>query len=260
MKTASIALIVSSIYLFFAVSISFAQCLPGQGIVTINITPDNYPNESSWKLYANNIQIANGTTNDTTVCVDTTACIRFEMLDSYGDGICCNYGQGSYSVVWNGSQVASGGQFTTIASHSFNCQLGTICSLPIVVNSGTFTAPNPNTFYSFTPDSSGMYSISTCNLTTCDTKLWIYDQCNNYVYNTDNTGTLFYNDDNTACGLRADIDAFLVAGTTYIIRVGLYGTTTCTGGIPFSISYDGPLVGCMDPAACNYNPDATSAG
>jgi (2R)-sulfolactate sulfo-lyase subunit alpha len=253
-------IVFSFILLFFTSGIVIAQCPAGQGLVNINITPDNYPAESSWKLFANNVQIASGTTNDSIICVDTAACIRFEMHDSYGDGICCNYGQGSYTVLWNGIQVANGGQFTNIASHSFNCQPGTICSLPININAGNFTAPNPNTFYEFTPDSSGMYSISTCNLTTCDTKLWIYDQCNNYVFNTDNTGTLFYNDDNPACGVRADIDAFLVAGNTYIIRVGLYGTTSCAGGIPFSITYEGPLVGCMDPTACNYNPDATSAG
>jgi hypothetical protein len=257
------SLIKITTFLFLLFSLgnnSFAQCLSNQGLVNIAITPDNYPAESTWKLFANNIQIANGTTNDTTICVDTSACIRFEMHDSYGDGMCCNYGQGSYTVLWNGTQVATGGQFTSVATHSFNCQPGTICTAPITISTGNFTAPNPNTFYSFTPDSSGMYSISTCNLTACDTKLWIYDQCNNYVYNTDNTGTLFYNDDNSTCGIRADIDAFLSAGTTYIIRVGLYGTTTCSGGIPFSITYDGPLVGCMDPTACNYNPDATSAG
>ncbi|MBM3430736.1 MAG: hypothetical protein FJX99_07125, partial [Bacteroidetes bacterium] len=244
----------------FSFDTFLGQCNTGQSEIQILITPDNYPNESSWKLFANNVQIAAGTTNDTTICLDTTACIRFEMYDSYGDGMCCNYGQGSYLVVWNGVQVASGGQFTTISTQTFNCPPGTTCQNAIPITIGTFMAPNPNTFYSFTPDSTGMYSISTCGLTTCDTKLWVYDQCNNYTYNADNTGTLFYNDDNSVCGLRADIDAFLLAGTTYIIRVGLYGTTTCAGGIPFSISYDGPLVGCMDPSACNYNPDATSAG
>jgi len=29
----------------------------------------------------------------------------------YGDGICCEYGAGSYSVVVNGEEKASGGQF-----------------------------------------------------------------------------------------------------------------------------------------------------
>lgn len=236
------------------------QCNLGQAEIQVLITPDNYPNESSWKLFANNVQIAAGTTNDTTICIDTTACIRFEMYDSYGDGMCCNYGQGSYSVVWNGVQVATGGQFTTISTNSFNCPPGTSCENAISIDTGTYIAPDPNTFYSFTPDSTGMYSVTTCGLSNCDTKLWIYENCNNYVYNANNTGTLFYNDDNSLCGTRADIDAFLLSGVTYIIRVGLYGTTVCNGGIPFSISYDGPVIGCMDPQACNYNPDATVEG
>jgi len=238
----------------------FSQCPAGQGVLIVNIVPDNYPNETSWKVFANNIQIANGLVNSDTICVDTSACLRVEIYDSYGDGLCCGYGIGSYSVIWNGVQVASGGQFTSLASHSFNCPMGSICENPIIVTTGTFTAPNPNTFYSFTPDSSGMYSISTCNLTNCNTKLWVYGECNNYVFNSNNSGTLFYNNDNPLCGVRADIDGFLSAGTEYIIRVGLSGTTVCNGGIPFSITYDGPLVGCTDPQACNYNPDATVSG
>ncbi len=248
--------------IFYVISFAgiYSQCLPGQGVLNVNIIPDNFPNETSWKVFANNIEVANGLANSDTICIDSNACIRFEMYDSYGDGICCNYGQGSYSVLWNGIQVATGGQFTTTSSHSFNCVPGSICENALPIDLGIFTAPNSNSFYVFTPDSSGMYSVSTCGLTSCDTKLWIYDMCNNYVYNDNNTGTLFYNDDNALCGTRADIDAFFTAGTTYIIRVGLYGTTACSGGIPFSISYDGPLVGCMDPQACNYNPDATSPG
>lgn len=237
-----------------------AQCINGQAEIQILITPDNYPNESSWKLFSNNIEIASGLSNSDTFCIDTLNCFRFEMYDSYGDGICCNYGQGSYTVTWEGNIVAQGGQFTTMATHTFNCQPGAACDNPIPITTGTFLAPDPNTFYSFTPDSTGMYSITTCNLTTCDTKLWVYGECNNYVNNTNNTGTLFYNDDNALCGQRADIDAILTAGETYIIKVGLYGTVTCNGGIPFSVIYDGPVTGCMDPQACNYNPDATVSG
>lgn len=140
--------------LIWLIAFSFwSQCPVGQGEVVILITPDNYPNESSWILYADNVEMASGTTNNDTICVDTTACLRFEMHDSYGDGICCAYGQGSYDVYYNNQLVASGGEFTTIASHSFNCAAGTICENAIEVGVGTFNAPEPNTFYSFTPDS-----------------------------------------------------------------------------------------------------------
>ena len=259
MERKSIKIFVSLILSLLAVGETKAQCLPSQGLVSINITPDNFPEESTWKLFANNIEIANGTTNNATICVDTSLCIRFDMYDSYGDGICCNYGQGAYSILWNGNQVASGGAFTNVVSHSFNCQPGTTCNTPIIVNTGTFLAPNSNTFYSFTPTQSGMYSISTCNLSTCDTKIWVYGACNNSVYNANNTGTLFYNDNNLTCGTSADIDAILSSGTTYLIRIGL-GSASCLSGIPFSITYDGPVSGCMDPNACNYNPEATEEG
>merc|ERR1712003_222006 len=36
----------------------------------------------------------------------------FTINDSYGDGICCAYGSGSYSVKVNDEEVASGGEFS----------------------------------------------------------------------------------------------------------------------------------------------------
>ena len=244
-------------FILVTVFYSFSQCNSDQSELIITIVPDNYPGESSWKLFVNNIEIANGTTNSDTICVDTSACIRFEMYDSYGDGICCGYGNGSFNVQLDGLTVASGGDFNSLSSHTFNCPPGTSCNTPIIISTGTHQAPNPNTFYSFTPTVSGMYSISTCDLSSCNSKLWIYESCNSYVYYVDNTGTIFYNDNNTSCEILADIDGILMAGSTYIIRVGINETTTCSTPIGFSITYDGPISGCMDSLACNYNPNAT---
>ena len=51
---------------------------------------------------------------------DPEACItcpgiqyQFTIFDSYGDGICCDWGNGSYSVSLDGEVVASGGDFGT---------------------------------------------------------------------------------------------------------------------------------------------------
>lgn len=240
-----------------SVLFSFGQCLESQSQIIVTIVPDNYPGESSWKLFVNNIEVENGTINSDTICVDTFACIRFEMYDTYGDGICCGYGNGSYTVQADGIVVASGGNFSYASTHTFNCPQGSACDNPITISTGSFTAQIPNTFYSFTPTASGMYSISTCGLNTCNTKLWVYESCNSYVYNVDNTGTLLYNDNNTTCGNLADINAILLAGTTYIIKVGINEASSCSTPINFSITYDGPISGCMDPLACNYNPNAT---
>ncbi|MFM2136444.1 MAG: hypothetical protein RL021_1844, partial [Bacteroidota bacterium] len=55
------------------------------------------------------------------------------------------------------------------------------------------------------------------------------------------------------------MDFNLMPGTTYLIRVG-DRLNDCTTPVHFTFEYIGPLTGCMDPAACNYDPMATAAG
>merc|ERR1712176_1599078 len=43
----------------------------------------------------------------------------FTISDQYGDGICCGYGQGSYSLTVDGSLVKSGGQFASSDDYTF---------------------------------------------------------------------------------------------------------------------------------------------
>lgn len=232
--------------IFLVIGLSFstinAQCPSGQWPLEINIIPDTYPGETTWNLFSNGFEIANGNYVSDTVCVDTSACMRFDIHDSYGDGICCGYGIGSYTIVLNGNQVATGGQFAYLASHSFNCGPGSICENPLPASLGANLAAQANYFFSFTPDSTGMYSISTCGLTSCDTKLWVYNNCANVDPIGTSAGAIYYNDDNPTCGLQADIDALLMAGTTYILKIGLKNPMNpCAGGIPFNIQFDGSL-------------------
>jgi len=86
----------------------------------IVINPDNYPGEVSWDLVddAGNT-IASGASSGAAVCTDA-ACYTFTMYDSFGDGICCSYGNGSYSVTdGNGLVLASGGDYGSSESTSF---------------------------------------------------------------------------------------------------------------------------------------------
>ena len=41
----------------------------------------------------------------------------FSINDTYGDGICCSWGSGSYFVNYGGSQVVSGGSFKMKSLH-----------------------------------------------------------------------------------------------------------------------------------------------
>ena len=44
---------------------------------------------------------------------------QFTINDSYGDGICCTYGEGSYTISLEGEVVASGGEFDNTESATF---------------------------------------------------------------------------------------------------------------------------------------------
>ena len=98
----------------------FAQCPAEQKEVVISIIPDQYPQEISWTLTSDATIIASGTSTGTTLCVDPDVCLTFRIMDSAGDGICCQYGTGSYTVTLDGTVVASGGNYTNEQSTLFN--------------------------------------------------------------------------------------------------------------------------------------------
>jgi hypothetical protein len=247
----------------FSFNTLHSQCNVGEVEVIVSITPDNYPNEISWNIKdASNAIVANGLSVGDTLCLPDNVCYTFTILDSYGDGICCAYGAGSYTVTLNGNTVATGGNYTTSEVTTFNCPPGTSCGSALVVTDGNHTAPISDTWYTFTPTVAGMYDITTCNAAnTCDTKIWIYQTCSGLIWDNSNNSTLYYDDNNGGCGLQAAITAALVPTETYIIRIGSNNGACGSSPIEWAINYNGPITGCMDPNACNYNPLATvSAG
>jgi hypothetical protein len=94
--------------------------------VTVNLTTDQYGTETSWTIKnAAGATVASGTgfgpdlgaagvTVQTPVQANLTpnTCYTFEILDVYGDGICCQYGDGGYTILdASGATLASGGTF-----------------------------------------------------------------------------------------------------------------------------------------------------
>ncbi|MES2589982.1 MAG: lysyl oxidase family protein, partial [Bacteroidota bacterium] len=247
-----IILIILSFFFYLGLS---AQCGLGEKEVRIEILPDAWPDEITWDLAEDGIVIASGNFVGDTICVNETACVRFTIYDSYGDGLS---GGGSYSVFLDDVLIGTGSNYTDEESTMFNCPPGTYCSSAIAIGEGTYTAPSTNFWYSFTPTVTGMYEISTCGTNSCDTKVWVYDYCNSMINETTNVGTLFYDDNEGGCGEQAVVSSYLAGGEEYKIRIGFSETETCaTNSINFSLTYMGPVVGCTDPAACNYNPLAT---
>ncbi len=86
--------------------------------VQISILTDDYGSETSWVFEdenGNNIASGGSYSNNTLYTsyadVEPGQCYTFTIFDSYGDGICCSYGEGYYQITSNGVVLAEGGQF-----------------------------------------------------------------------------------------------------------------------------------------------------
>ncbi len=88
--------------------------------VNLNISLDNYPSETTWELkngsgtvFANGgpYSIAGGSVA-VELCLPQ-GCYEFTIYDSWGDGICCEYGEGEFQIIDNitGELLGSGGNF-----------------------------------------------------------------------------------------------------------------------------------------------------
>jgi len=105
--------------------------------VTITITFDDYPEETAWQITDGGTVVASGGTYGSqpdrstltlTECLDD-GCYTFTITDTYGDGICCSYGSGSYTVTnSSGSVLASGGSFGSSESTNFCVSVRCDCS------------------------------------------------------------------------------------------------------------------------------------
>lgn len=104
---------------------------PSCSNVSLSITFDNYPEETSWEITNSGGQVvasggtyasqADGSTLNIDVgCLDD-GCYDFTMNDSYGDGMCCSFGNGSFTLTNNdtGATLASGGSFTSADTTNF---------------------------------------------------------------------------------------------------------------------------------------------
>ncbi|MEZ5047262.1 MAG: M4 family metallopeptidase [Chitinophagaceae bacterium] len=96
------------------------------GTMNLVIKLDNYPSETSWKIFdGNNTIVAQGQNyaGAGSVVVENFSLgsgnYDFVIYDSYGDGICCSYGQGYYHLVSGNDTVKSGGAFGSSETTAF---------------------------------------------------------------------------------------------------------------------------------------------
>ena len=125
---------------------------------TVEILTDNYPGETSWDLVhvdgdsvvasiftGELIDLATLYTWDLDI---PSGGYVFTIYDTFGDGICCAYGEGYYRLILNGIEIATGGEFTATESVTFNTSNGRfniiqysyINSMPIEKELSTYEA------------------------------------------------------------------------------------------------------------------------
>jgi hypothetical protein len=96
--------------------------------VQLILNHDNYGNETAWDVVdaagqivasgSSNIALSNTTVVET-LCLPT-GCYTLNVYDSWGDGMCCNYGFGGYTLVDSvGMFSISGGSFGHVDSRNF---------------------------------------------------------------------------------------------------------------------------------------------
>jgi thiol-disulfide isomerase/thioredoxin len=117
--------------------VSFALNQFTSTTINLNIVLDNYPTETSWSLLNESSEViysgsgyteANSSVS-TVFELTLNQCYSFTINDVYGDGMCCSYGNGSYSLSEDGFSLG-GGDFAF--SETTNFYVGDLLSNEIV--------------------------------------------------------------------------------------------------------------------------------
>ena len=128
-------------------------------LVTLNLVTDNYASETTWALTDSSDNIVaqgGGYTNNSTTSLEieipsSDECYTFTINDTYGDGICCQYGTGSYSITDDSANVIfSGGEFGSTEATTF--RVGESLGLDSFMDENLKIFPNP---------SNGIFTIKT---------------------------------------------------------------------------------------------------
>jgi len=223
--------------LFLLLTGSLAPTVSGAcdgNVFTWQLFTDNYGSETSWTLSTENgvdlVLSGDGYENNNAYggqeCIDD-GCYTFVMLDSYGDGLCCSYyqgsyGEGTYSFALNGvNEIESGGNF----GYSETTYFCTTAS-PTCVDSGT--------------------SISYGGAAYTCAQVVAYDSCSNPVASSHCPFSC------STCEESACLDS----QASWIVSGGTYNCDDVAGltsdSVPYTIEAACAVVGSTCRATCGY--------
>jgi len=120
------------------------SCASDEFKYDLELLLDRYPSETTWTLVndSNGATVSSGSGYSTQNQLITDShclsagCYTFTINDSFGDGICCSFGNGNYvGNIYGREEKFSGGDFNSQATHNF-------CGVD-VCSSSTGPTPNP---------------------------------------------------------------------------------------------------------------------
>ncbi|WP_462248274.1 CARDB domain-containing protein [Ekhidna sp.] len=131
--------------------------------VVFTVTTDEYPGETTWELRdSDGLVVLSGgpyadqfSTITEYLCLDPDACYEFEIFDSFDDGICCSFGEGSYSLEDSEGNIIFAGDGQFGSSEATNFCLGAECNLTATVD---IVNESANALGSIVIDASGSYN------------------------------------------------------------------------------------------------------
>lgn len=122
--------------------------------VTVSVVTDQYGEETAWILRSSDGTIlgsadagdyVGNSTYSETITLSDNDCFEFEITDVYGDGMCCSYGNGSYTItdVTSSTVLASGGAFTDREVHGLTTEEPRVQSVVESASVKLDVYPNP---------------------------------------------------------------------------------------------------------------------
>jgi hypothetical protein len=189
---------------FYRVLDNFQDATYDAETVTLTLLTDDYASETSWEFYDQDgilLKQSQGTLTDNTTYtetfdVDPNSCYEFVLLDSEADGICCKFGNGSYSLQTDkGEIIIKGDDFGGIESSSFRVSNG-LSSTRFDVSSGLMIYPNPaSTFVQIETKSNEQFNLE------------LFDMSGKRLYQTEMIG-------------KASLDLNAYSTGIYFIKIG----------------------------------------
>jgi len=199
---------------------------------TWQLRTDNYGSETSWSLSNDNTGIlvlsgdgyASNMDYGGEECINN-GCYTFIMADTYGDGMCCQQGEGNYSFAVNGvNEIESGGDFGSSETTEFCCLTETPTTLPPFTPQPTAT---PTTEPPTTPQPTATPTACDGNAFTWQLLTDNYGSETSWTLSTTNTDNLVLSGDGYASSTEYGGEECINNGCYTFIMSDTYGDGMC---------------------------------